>query len=264
MIYNKSNRTNKQTTAGLSNLCKGTVPVDKKNCRSDYFNLFEAASKFYSAVPGSFYSYPMKYKNCFAIILAGVIVEKAGHGKIKSGGNSMFSEDFYSVCADEVMKKSSLVEDRELIIIYLKQSVHMLENCGILFKDNDSIINVKDGLSDERVYRNLLNSFWNSIDWKTIFPSSPESAASLHQNRELFAELICGYYGPVNIEELSNDFFDLTEITVRNDNFMISFIDFYLLTWLKHFGIIEYHSNSADDIVYVSLTESGRPLLKSL
>jgi hypothetical protein len=264
MIYNKSNRTNKQTTSGLSNFFKGTVPGNKKNCRSDHFNLFEAASKFYSAVPGSFYSNPMKLKNCFAIILAGVIVEKAGHGKIKSGENSMFSEDFYSACADEVMKKSSLVDDRELVIIYLKQSVHMLENCGILFKDNDDIINVENGLSNERVYRNLFNSFWNSVDWKTIFPSSPESADALYKNRESFAGLLCGYYGFVNIETLANDFFNLTEITSHNDSFMISFIDFYLLTWLNNFGIIEYHTDSADETVYVSLTDSGRPFLESL
>lgn len=264
MIYNNSNRTNKQTTSGLSYFFKETVPGNKKISRSLMLDSFEAAAKFYSALPGSFYSNPMELKDCFALILAGAVIDKAGPGTYKSSEKSMFSEDFYSECADEVMEKSSLVDDRELVVIYLKQSVHMLEMSGILFADKDSIIHVKKGLSDERIYRSLINSFWNRVDWKTIFPSSPESAALLHQNRELFADLLCGYYGPVNIEALSNDFFDLTEITFRNDYFMISFIDFYLLTWLKHFGIIEYHNNSADNIVNIYLTESGRPRLKSL
>ncbi len=264
MIYNNSNRTNKQTTSGLSYFFKETVPENKKNSRSLMFNSFEAASKFYSALPGSFFSNPMELKDCFALILAGAVIGKAGSGKYKSCESSMFSEDFYSDCADDVMGNSSLVEDRELVIIYLKQTVHILEKGDILFTDEDSFIHVKEGLSDERVYRNLVNSFWNLVDWKTIFPSSPESAVALYQNREIFADLLCGYYGPVNIETLSNDFFDLTEITERNDYFMISFIDFYLLTWLKHLGIIEYSGNSADEIVYISLTESGRPLLKTL
>lgn len=264
MIYNKPNRTDKQAASGLSYFFKGTVPGGKKSSPSGSANLFDAATKYYSAMPGSFYSNPMELKNCFALTLAYAVIDRAGSGKYRSCENSMFSDDFYSTCAGEVVRDGSPVEDRELVVIYLKQSVHMLEKCGILFRDNDSFIHVKEGPGRERVYRKMLNSFWNMVDWKEIFPSSTEAADSLYRNRVLFTDLLCEYYGSVNIEELCNDFFDLTGICGRNDSFMISFVDFYLLSWLFNFGIIEYSNNSADENIYVSLTESGRSLLKTL
>lgn len=264
MIYNKPNRTDKKTTSDLSYFFKGIVPEKKQRSINSNLNLFEAATKFYSAMPGDIYSNPMEFNNCFALTLARTVIDRAILQKNIASENFMFPEDFYSACADDLLTLNPSVQDRELLLIYLKQSVHILEKSQIIIKEDDNSIHIKDGLSKETLYRKIFNSFWNSLEWKEIFPSSPEAADSLYENRESFIALLSGYYGEVNIEALANDFFDLSEICPRNDSFMTSFIDFYLLTWLKHFGILEYSSAENDEAVYVYLTESGRSLLKTI
>jgi len=262
MIYNKSNSTDKQTTKGLSYFFKKVVP-DKEQ-HNNKLSLFNAATKFYSAIPGDIYNNPMELMNCFALTLARTITEKAAIQKDIACSTSMFPEEFYSACADDLIKQGSSIQDRELLIIYLKQSAHILKKSGIIIKEKDYSIHIVEILSKVSLYRKIFDSFWNRQEWETIFPSSPEAANSLYENRESFIALLSGYYESVNIEVLANDFFDLSGICPRNDYFMISFIDFYLLTWLKHFGILEYSYTKNDDNIYVSLTESGRSFLKSI
>ncbi len=262
MIYNKSNSRDKQTTKCLSYFFKGAVP-DKEQ-HNNKLSLFNAATKFYSAMPGDIHNNPMELMNCFALTLARTITERAVIKNNSTCSNSIFPEEFYSACADDLIKQSSSIQDRELLIIYLKQSAHILEKSKIITKEKDNSIHVEETPGKASLYRKLFDSFWNRLEWKTIFPSSPEAADSLYENRESFIILLTGYYDSVNVEVLANDFFDLSGICPRNDSFMISFIDFYLLTWLKHFGILEYSYTKNDDNVYVSLTESGRSLLKSI
>jgi hypothetical protein len=264
MIYYKPNRTVKPETGSLSYYFKGTVPGKNYKKSTGDFNLFDAATKFYSAVPGNIFRNPMELKNCFALTLAGVIIERLSAEKTAALENRIFSEDFYIRCADDLLQLNSSLSERDLLIIYLKQSVHILEECGIIYTDDNKIVSAEKGLTVERLYRRLFNSFWNELDWKSIFPSSPEAAQSLQENRYPFAELLSGSYSAVSIEVLANDFFEVTGICARNDFFMISFLDFYLLTWLRHFGIVEYSSSSKDGLVYVTLTDAGRTLLKSL
>lgn len=264
MIYNKSNRIDKQTTKGLSYFFKGVSPDKEQHGINSNLSLFNAATKFYSAIPGDIYSNPMELMNCFAITLARTVINRAIIKKNKADENFMFPDEFYSDCADDLTTQSSSVQDRELLIIYLKQSVHILEKSGIITKGNDNSIHIVEELNIVSLYRKIFDSFWNRLDWKAIFPSSPEAADSLYENKESFIALLSGYYESVNIEVLANDFFDLSGICPRDDYFMISFIDFYLLTWLKHFGILEYCSSKDEEIVFVSLTESGRSLLKSI
>ena len=262
MIYNKSNNTDKHTIKGLSYFFKGVV--SKKEQHNNKLNLFDAATTFYSAMPGDVYNNPMELKNCFALTLAHTIIERAAIKNNIANPDSIFPEEFYSACADDLIEQSSSIQDRELLIIYLKQSAHILEKSGIIVKEKDNSIHIAEVQSKLSLYRKIFDSFWNRLEWRTIFPSSPEAADSLYENRESFIALLSGYYESVNVEVLANDFFDLSGICPKNDSFMISFIDFYLLTWLKHFGILEYSYTKNDDNVYVSLTESGRSLLKSI
>ena len=264
MIYYKPNRTVKPETGSLSYFFKGTVPGENQKNGSNDLNLFDAVTKFYTAVPGNLYSNPMRFKNCFALTLAGSIIERVCAEKITALDSRIFSEEFYSRCADDLIRLNSSVQERDLLVIYLKQSVHILEESGIIYIDENKIVSAEKGLAGERLYRRLFNSFWNELDWKAIFPSSPEAAQSLHENRYVLAELLSGSYSAVSIEVLANDFFDVTGICSRNDFFMISFLDFYLLTWFKHFGIVEYSSNSNDGLVYVAPTDDGRTALKAL
>ena len=59
-------------------------------------------------------------------------------------------------------------------------------------------------------------------------------------------------------------FFDMTDIAERNDYFMISFLDFYLIAWLKNFGIIEYSNSKNSDIIYISIQDYGKDILRKL
>jgi len=264
MIYYKSNRAVKPVTGSLSYLFKGTVPG--KNCKNSAgnLNLFDAVAKYYSAVPENIFKNPMVLKNCFALTLARSVLDRVSSGGIPALDNRIFSEEFYLSCADGLILLSPPVRDRELLVIYLKQIVHILKESGIIYEDDKKFISAEEGLGSERLYWRLLESFWNEVGWETIFPSSPESARSLYENREVFAELLAGSYGMVSLEDLANDFFEITEICSRNDFFMISFIDFYLLTWLKHFGIVEYGSSSNNGVVHLSITDKGCNLLNSL
>lgn len=115
----------------------------------------------------------------------------------------------------------------------------------------------------EKLYPVLLRSFWNECDWTVIFPSSPEAAEKIHDNREAFLEMLKATLTEISVEELSADFFSATGICDTNDYFMISFVDFYLFTWLKHFGIIEYDVNGDHDIVLVTVNDYGRKVLNS-
>ncbi len=264
MIYYKPNRTVKPETGSLSYFFKGTVPGKNYKKSTGNLNLFDAATKYYSAVPGNIFRNPMELKNCFALTLAVTIIERLSAEKTAVLENRIFSEDFYSRCADDLVRLNSSLYERDLLIIYLKQSVHILEESGIIYRDGNNIVSAEKGLTGERLYRRLLNTFWNDLDWESIFPSSPEAAESLQENRYAFAELLSGSYSAVSIEVLANDFFEVTGICSRNDFFMISFLDFYLLTWLRHFGIVEYSTSSNDGLVYATLTDAGRTVLKSL
>jgi len=133
----------------------------------------------------------------------------------------------------------------------------------ILFNDKAAVI--AEGFEDrDSLYFRLLESFWNETEWNEIFPSSPEAAIKLHEKRNIFADLIQGFYTEVSVEDISNDFFEMTDIAERNDYFMISFLDFYMIAWLKNFGIIDYINRNNTEIIYISIQDYGREIFRRI
>ena len=85
--------------------------------------------------------------------------------------------------------------------------MNIMKKSGIiLFKDRIAIVS-ETFKEKETLYFRLFHSFWNETVWSEIFPSSPETADKLHEKRNVFAELIQGFFTEVSIEDISNDFF---------------------------------------------------------
>jgi hypothetical protein len=242
---------------------RDTVKPVKNNGSNLSLNYFNSINRFYSSLHNTDSTFSIPVNDCFALQLAEVITEKITTERIIINRDRSFSTAFYSQLADS-LKNTSQVNDSELLVIYLKQMVNIMRSADLI-SDRDGQAFITEIFSGKEVlYPVLLRAFWNECDWRIIFPSSPEAAEKIHDNRDAFLEILRAALTDVSVEELASDFFTATGICEANDYFMISFVDFYLITWLKHFGIIEYESNGDHDIVLVTVNDYGRKVLNSL
>ncbi len=199
--------------------------------------------------------------SCRALTLAKEIINTIRNENVISK-KGLLPESFYSNIAIKLIESSD-DNDRELIIIHLKQTVLILKSAGIIITEKNKASISGGSVNDEVLYNVMFNSFWNITSWDKIFPSNEESARELHRNRNIFKDLILKS-GKSSISKTANDFFDLTGFADNNDMFHISFIDFYLITWLSHFGIIRLSSENLNSPVLIELTERGNLLLNSI
>jgi len=236
---------------------KGT---DKK---STILDRFESVTGFYTSLEGNATGYKMNVKDCYALRLAGVIIERLIPGDAAVDKDGSFGDEFYLALAKSV-PADDMINDRELVVIYLKQMMNIMKSCGVVAVSKNKA-SIPDGhLSTDKLYMKLLSAFWNETDWSEIFPSSPETAQALFENREIFIDYLEGFFTKVNVEDFANDFFEMTDIASNSDFFKISFLDFYLLTWLRHFGIIDYTMSADSDVVSIMLNDYGREVIKIL
>jgi len=233
---------------------------DEKFCNSA-LSTFNSIYKFHSSLQSNELFKSMKIRDCYTLTLANAIIDKLSSEKIIAGKGNSLPENFYNELSETLLTENG---DKELIVINLKQLANIMKRGGLItFKDKAAV--VSESFQDrDSLYFRLLQSFWNETEWSDIFPSSPEAAVKLHENRNTFAELIQGFYTEVSVEDLSNDFFEMTDIAERNDYFMISFLDFYLIAWLRNFGIIDYSSRTNTEIIYLSIQDYGREILRKL
>lgn len=233
---------------------------DEKFCNST-LSMFNSIYKFHSSLQSNELFKSMKIKDCYTLTLANAVIEKLSSEKIIAGKGNSLPDRFYNELADNLLTEN---DDREIILIYLKQMTNIMKSGGLILF-NEKTVTVSEGFqSRESLYFRLLESFWNETEWSEIFPSSPDAADKLHKKRNIFAELMQGFYTEVSVEDISNDFFEMTDFAERNEYFMISFLDFYLIAWLKNFGIIDYSSRKNSEIIYLSIQDYGRELLRKL
>ncbi len=198
--------------------------------------------------------------DCFVLKLSKFILDLFKDESIRETYEHRTSDIFYDLCLERLVQTETVssIDDDELIVIYLKQCVALLRDSEILFSRR------ADSMNDSSLYKCLFNSFWNTIAWEDIFPSDPEGAVELKRNRNIFLDLLNRRQNSVSIETLANEFLELTGISEKNDLFMISFIDFYLLTWLNHFGIVDYIRGSIYSPVMIRVTDMGRRISQYL
>ena len=233
---------------------------NEKFCNSS-LGTFNSIYKFHSSLQSNELFKSMKIRDCYTLTLANAIIDGLSSEKIIAGKGNSLPETFYDRIAETLLTESS---DKEMIVIYLKQMANIMKRGGIILFNNKTAF-ISEGFRErESLYFRLLEAFWNETEWSDIFPSSPEAAAKLYEKRNIFAELVQGFYSEVSIEDISNDFFEMTDIAERNDYFMISFLDFYLIAWLRNFGLIDYTTRENNEIIYLSVQDYGREILRKI
>ena len=114
-------------------------------------------------------------------------------------------------------------------------------------------------------YIKLFNSFWNRANWGKLFPSMPDFAVSVQTKKKVIIDLMIEKRkNKYRIDDLYNSFTKITGLGKTNDVFLISFFDFYIFTWLSHFGLINYLDGNDYDPVIIEFTHQGRNLLQHL
>ncbi|MBN2039863.1 MAG: hypothetical protein JW864_07480 [Spirochaetes bacterium] len=184
-----------------------------------------------------------------------------------SNSKKIFNNNFYSLCIEELAdsERFSKNYDIELLLLFLKQ-------LAMILRETDRLIETGRKLKENRflffsfkLYRNLLDSFWNKTSWEKIFPSMPEFAMYLHDRRNLIIDLIFrNGKTKFRIDKLCESFLESSGFGEINDIYLISFIDFYLLTWLSHFGLIKYLNGNDYEPVKIEVTNFARAVINYL
>lgn len=230
----------------------------------DTFNLFNAVNRYYNLYEACINNIE-ELNSCFAVKLSNHILDRLKSREVNLTRDKRLPQSFYDSSVDSFLEicENSDKHDSELLEIYMKQCVLMLKQAGLLCvsgakaritKRNDSV----------PVFLEIFDAFWNKNEWGNLFPSDEKSACKLKNNRQSFRKILLKIKSSSKVETLANNFFAATGFAEKNNLFMISFIDFYLLTWLTHFGIVEYDTQKSDKSVYIQLTETGRALLSIL
>ncbi len=227
---------------------------------------FEIVRKFfnYTGSVNSNEEYPDV--DCYALRLCRYLLEKINYYGAVQDRSGSFQETFYSRCLDDMKGDETIdeVEDPELAVIYLKQMVHLMRSAELISSEPGSGVNRKASLSDTSLFMRLFQSFWFYTNWEDIFPSDPAAASELHEARSFVRDLVLKCDEMTEIDVFSNNLSELTGFAEKNDILRISFLDFYLLTWLKHFGIMRYQNGTRYSPVAIQLTDLGRKLFSNL
>ncbi len=227
----------------------------------------ESINQFYKSLAGSRenLSSDPDMNGCFAVRLAFFLIETIAARKFVLDADGCFSRDFYRHCLESAAQAglADEINDTDLLVIYMKQCMRMMDACGILTRDRRQARIHQDQASSSTIYHKLFNAFWNSTPWEELFPSDRESAQELKVTRGILKDLLLRRYGAVSLGAVANEFFEMTGFSSRNNLFMISFLDFYFFTWLRHFGMVRYSEEHDHAPVRVTVTDHGRKCLKS-
>jgi hypothetical protein len=207
-----------------------------------------------------------KLHECFAVRLCSFLIEKIQGMEVACTSDYRFSGEFYAFCVQELSSKGFAAEiaDTELMEIYIKQALIILRHSGILVIENGRARISDKVFSGSSLFMQILSSFWNVVKWEDIFPSNTAAARDLKKSRHILIDVLLKYQSTFSIDEASNNFFDLTGFARTNDLYIISFLDFYFFTWMKHFGLVIYEDTASIDQVKIRLSERGRKLFKGL
>ncbi|MBN2158146.1 MAG: hypothetical protein JW807_02035 [Spirochaetes bacterium] len=240
---------------------------DTPAASSSSISVFESITKYYSSLDNSAKneSY-LAINNCFAVRLSLFLIELISEKKFHLSKKGTFTRSFYRHCTEKASETGLTreINDDELFIKYVRQCIYLLQITGILRLTKAYGVINREAVSEKTLYGRLLHAFWNEADWEEIFTSDPESAKELKINKCILKDLLLRHYCAIYVQNIANEFFDMTGFCSRNNLFMISFIDFYLFTWLKHFGMLRYVDEPPNAPVRIAVTEAGRNILSSI
>ena len=226
-------------------------------------NNFEKIMGYYTSLSSNGHPLMLDYAmpHTFVVTLAKIIINNLN--SIKESCKNGFPDSFYDLCVTQLYSESAFDKsiDNEMCIIYLKQCKSLLLHGQVFTVSKGKIIINDNEISDSDLYLKLYYSFWDKVPWEDIFPSDENAAKELQYNKNILIDLLVKSENSIEVDRIANDFIELTGISYKNDLFMISFIDFYFFTWMKHFGILSY-SDKNEPLVTIHLTENGKKLLR--
>lgn len=202
---------------------------------------------------------------CFAVRLALFLIETISEKKFSLDDDGCFSSGFYHHCLESATRNglADEINDSELLIIYIKQCLRLMDASGILTRDRRHPRIYPDRAPSATIYHKLFNAFWNGAPWEEIFPSDRESARELKATRGILKDLLLRRHGAVALGTIANEYFEMTGFSSHNNLLMISFLDFYFFTWLRHFGMVRYSGDGDHAPVRITVTDRGRKSLNS-
>ncbi len=219
---------------------------------------FDAASSYHAYIVSDRDSAPAEAENCLAVRLCSFIAATADGRECSHDRGCLLPDEYYSVSADSFISQCSSHEkiDHCLADIYLRQMAMIMKVCGLIEKSKGRV-KVSSFEGDRRLlYCRLMRTFWNDVEWKELFPSDHELAELLQRDRSIFRDVLLRRK-KAQVQEVANDFSELTGVARKNDLFFASFIDFYLLTWLGHFNMVDYYGGVSSEPVAWALTDAA-------
>jgi hypothetical protein len=203
---------------------------------------------------------------CFASELASLIIEIISLNRILLTKKRTFPESFYQRVIIKINNEQLFkeIDDTELLLIYTDQCLSMLRMNGIITINDRTVVIAEKEISKNKLYFRLIHTFWDIIPWEEIFSSDTEAAVALHKNRYILRDIVLKAGRAKQLDRILNEFFNMTGFSFSGDMMMTSFIDFYVFTWMKHFGLITYKAGPMYAPVTVEVTPIGTKILKSL
>ncbi len=169
------------------------------------------------------------------------------------------SDYFYQTEVEKFFKsKICMIKDRELLCIYAKQLVMLFKKCKLLQIKKGKIQITNSSLLENNLIQFLFDTFWNKVSWSALFPSMPEFAITLWENRMLLIELLLQYDDYCSIDQLTSDYLIINNFSSHSRILLASFLDFSICNWLSHFNLLLYKENSGEDKILVKLSTAGR------
>lgn len=203
--------------------------------------------------------------NANIIYLSGLLINELGSRKFTANCSGSLCEEFYESCLESMIESNLLEisEDPELVVIYLKQLMEIFRASGLMSLKNGFYYMQQSVLSQKSFYEEIFTAFWEKTSWVNIFPSMPDAAKAIHSNRSLLAELLTTD-DIITLTDFCNSFVQKSGYGKLNDIYFISFVDFYLFTWLRHFNMLEYLPVKSNSVVAVRLTPLGKAFIQKL
>ncbi|HEY1405368.1 MAG TPA: hypothetical protein VF857_02040 [Spirochaetota bacterium] len=189
----------------------------------------------------------------FVELLSSVIIKTVCSGTYNCDQEGYFCDRFYDACVKEIVASDIADADVELQVIYAKQMMMLLKKCGIVSTDGKKY-RVNDHLLS---YEKLFNAFWNSVSWNDFFPSMPETAIQMWDERSLLLELLNSQQDVFCVDDLASDYFSDYRKSFKDQLLYISFFDFSFFAWMRNFGIVEYVEEN-DGRVKARVTSWGK------
>jgi hypothetical protein len=212
------------------------------------------------------YLSPESMNSCFAVKICVFLVRCVAENLYRFTADGCLESGFYEYCMEKLVDSGipGEVEDAETLLIHLKQAVIMLRSAGVIENASGCAV-IAESLPDaDHLYAFLFTAFWNRTKWDEIFPSIPGAAKELKRNRNILIDLILRKRGAFTIDTAAAEFFEMTGFGRRNDIYLVSFLDFYFFTWLRHFGLVSFRERSDSDPVQAYITPIGRSFLRKL